>query len=70
MGRIILLLTGIIVAIFAIPMYMLLSLWIAIFEEYERRRDAKRKEKENEQRRAKRRYEGRKPYDPKDGGQG
>ena len=53
MARIILLLTGFIVAIFAVPMYMLLSLWIAVVDEYERRR-RKRKEKENEQGRSKR----------------
>lgn len=48
MARIILLLSGAIVTIIAVPMYFLLCLWIAIFEEYERQR-RKRKEKENEQ---------------------
>lgn len=38
MARIILLLSGALVAILALPMYFLLCLWIAIFEEYERRR--------------------------------
>lgn len=49
MARIILLLSGAIVTIFALPMYFLLCLWVTVFEEYERQRDAKRKEKENEQ---------------------
>lgn len=53
MARIILLMSGAIVMILAVPMYFLLCLWIAIFEEYERQR-RKRKEKENEQRRSKR----------------
>ena len=49
MGRIILLLSGAIVTILAVPMYFLLCLWIAIFEECERRRDAKKRRKDNEQ---------------------
>lgn len=53
MARIILLLSGVIVTIIAVPMYFLLCLWITIFEEYERQR-RKRKEKENEQGRFKR----------------
>lgn len=43
MARIIMLLAGAIIAILALPMYFLLCLWIALFEEYERRR---RKDKE------------------------
>ena len=53
MARIILILSGFIVTIFALPMYFLLCLWVTVFEEYERQR-RKRKEKENEQRRSKR----------------
>ena len=53
MARIILLLSGAIVTILAVPMYFLLCIWIAIFEEYERKL-RKRKEKENEQGRSKR----------------
>lgn len=44
MARIIMLLAGAIITILALPMYFLLCLWIALFEEYERRR---RKEKED-----------------------
>lgn len=43
MARIIMLLAGGIIAILALPMYFLLCLWIAVFEEYERR---SRKDKE------------------------
>lgn len=53
MARIILLLSGAVVTILAVPMYFLLCIWISIFEEYERLR-RKRKEKENEQGRSKR----------------
>ena len=45
MARIILLLSGALVAILALPMYSLLCIWIAIFEEYERRRRREKEEK-------------------------
>lgn len=67
MARIILLLTGAIVTIIAVPMYFLLCLWIAIFEEYERNR-RKRKEKENEQGRSKGVNEADELHDNKSGG--
>lgn len=47
MARIILLLSGAIVTIVALPMYFLLCLWIAIFEEYERRRKNEKEEREH-----------------------
>lgn len=49
MARIILLLSGAIVAAVALPMYFLLCLWIAIFEDYERRRNKEKEEKKSDQ---------------------
>lgn len=64
MARIILLMSGAIITILAVPMYFLLCLWVTIFEEYDRQR-RKRKEKENEQGRSKRVNQTNEPNDLK-----
>lgn len=49
MARIILLLSCAFIAILAVPMYFILCIWIALFEEYDRRRKKEKEEKTNEQ---------------------
>lgn len=46
MARIILIISGAFIAVLAMPMYFLLCLWIAICEEYARRRRREKEDKE------------------------
>ena len=48
MARIILLLSGAFIAALAVPMYFLLCIWIAIFEEYERRKRREKGDRKND----------------------